>query len=72
METGRTDRRDEGRDPGKSQSIRKRVQIQMIIENFDDFYDHYQGSQHMSLFASQKITSFQKISVRKFFWHYSK
>lgn len=27
-------------------------------------------SQHMSLFASQKITSFQKISVRKFFWHY--
>ena len=24
-------------------------------------------SQHMSLFASQKITSFQKISVRKFF-----
>ena len=29
-------------------------------------------SQHMLLFASQKITNFQKISVRKFFWHYSR
>ena len=72
METGRTDRRDEGRDPGKSQSIKKRVQIQMIIENFDDFTITTKDSQHMSLFASQKITSFQKISVRKFFWHYLK